>query len=330
MATTTRRTGNLKVWAELVVVAGVSAAIAVGVMGATLDAGPAVAATATDATIEATPFTVQSVSVEEGQIGEAFAVCPGTKRALGGGVVHSGLFGSTVIASGPLDSTGVTLETRDGDKAKQWYAAVYNNTGGTRTYKVFAICSGTSDATIEATQFTVGSRQTGEAFAVCPGTKRAVGGGVIQSGLAEDSIWVDASGPLDSTGVTSQTITGDIAKQWYAAVDNNGAERRTFKVFAICSGTSTARIKASAFSVDGFNQVNEAFAKCGTTKRALGGGVVQSGPATSFLRVVASGPLDSTGVTLETNDGDRAKQWYAAVHNSTGELRELKVFAICE
>jgi hypothetical protein len=31
-------------------------------------------------------------------------------------------------------------------------------------------------ASIEATQFTVGSNETGEAFAVCPGTKRALGG----------------------------------------------------------------------------------------------------------------------------------------------------------
>ncbi len=44
--------GNTKVWAALVLVAAVSASIAVRVMGATLDAGPAQAATGT----RATPF----------------------------------------------------------------------------------------------------------------------------------------------------------------------------------------------------------------------------------------------------------------------------------
>jgi hypothetical protein len=70
----------------------------------------------------------------------------------------------------------LTLNTNDGDRAKRWYAAVLNATGAQRTFRVFALCSGTSNATIEATQFTVGSFQTDEAFAVCPGTKRALGG----------------------------------------------------------------------------------------------------------------------------------------------------------
>ena len=54
-------------------------------IGVALDTGTAQAATPTRATIEATSFTVDYL-----QIGEAFAVCPGTKRALGGGVVQSG------------------------------------------------------------------------------------------------------------------------------------------------------------------------------------------------------------------------------------------------
>jgi len=71
---------------------------------------------------------------------------------------------------------------------------------------------------------------------------------------------------------------------------------------------------------------------CPGNKRALGGGVVQSGPANKHLDVRASGPLDATGVTIETNDGDIAKQWYAAVYNEFHEsgTRTFKVFAICE
>ncbi len=40
-------------------------------------------------------------------------------------------------------------------------------------------------------------------------------------------------------------IVVDVAKQWYAAVQNNTGETREFKVFAICSADSSARIKAS-------------------------------------------------------------------------------------
>ncbi len=115
------------------VVAAVVAAVAAASV-----AGPAQAATPTRATIEATQFTVPSNG-----IGEAFARCPVNKRALGGGVVQSGPPNSLLVnASGPLDSTGVTLQTNDGDVAKQWYAAVSNNSTAQlqRTFRAFAIC----------------------------------------------------------------------------------------------------------------------------------------------------------------------------------------------
>ncbi len=132
------RLGTLRVWAALVV-AALGAAIVVTMIGVALDDGMAAAATGTRATIEATQFTVEPGLNDTG---EASAVCPGDKRALGGGVVQSGSADSLWMhASGPLDSTGFTSETRDGDIAKQWYAAVKNNAGDvTRTLKVFGIC----------------------------------------------------------------------------------------------------------------------------------------------------------------------------------------------
>ena len=161
-----------------------------------------------------------------------------------------------------------------------------------------------------------------------PWHQASFGWGVVQSGPA-GGIFVLASGPLDATGFTSETKDGDIAKQWYAAVANFSSETQLFKVFAICSRASNATIEATQFTV-GDNQSGEAFARCLGTKRALGGGVVQSGPPTDLV-VRASGPLDATGVTIETNDGDIAKQWYAAVGNDpSGTQRILKEFAICE
>jgi hypothetical protein len=91
----------------------------------------------------------------------------------------------------------------------------------------------TSGATLVATSFQVGGNQTNEAYAKCPGNKRALGGGVVQSGDPVN-LGVRASGPLDETNVTANTQSGDVAKQWYAAVANRGTQPRDLKVFAIC------------------------------------------------------------------------------------------------
>ncbi len=91
-----------------------------------------------------------------------------------------------------------------------------------------------TDATIEATSFSLAAAQTGEKFAVCPGNKRALGGGVVQSGPPANGFSVNASGPLNSSGVTAQTVSGSIPKQWYAAVANVSAQQRDLKVFAVC------------------------------------------------------------------------------------------------
>lgn len=89
-------------------------------------------------------------------------------------------------------------------------------------------------ATIEVTQFAVPSAPVGEGFAVCPGTKRALGGGVIQSGPASLYFFQTASGPLDASGEPLRTGDGDIAKQWYAAPGHDSSQERRFRVFSIC------------------------------------------------------------------------------------------------
>ena len=67
---------------------------------------------------------------------------PRPKRVLSGGVVQSGAPGFNVYASGPLDRSGVTLNTDDGDVPRQWYAGIGNFTGTDgRVLKVFAICA---------------------------------------------------------------------------------------------------------------------------------------------------------------------------------------------
>ncbi len=78
--------------------------------------------------------------------------------------------------------------------------------------------------------------ENGQEYAKCPSNKRALGGGVVESGPPPllNRLYVRASGPLDETGTTAATQSGDIAKQWYAAVSNSGILPRDLKVFAIC------------------------------------------------------------------------------------------------
>src|SRR5215213_11013017 len=103
----------------LLAIVAAMAVVAIGV--AFSGGGMAVAAPGTDATIEATPF-----SVEPSKIGEEYAVCPGQQRALGGGVVQSGRLAGEVAASGPLAETKDAANTVSGDIAKRWYAAGIN------------------------------------------------------------------------------------------------------------------------------------------------------------------------------------------------------------
>ena len=295
-------------------------------LGMPLLAALALAGGGSDATIEATQFTVDQTFT-----GVEAAERPAGKRALGGGVVQSGqAAGLNVRASGPLDASGDALDTKDGDRATQWYAAVRNFSGAdNRVFKVFAICSADSRAKIEATKFTLDNGESGEEFAKCSAGRRALGGGVVQSGSSA-GLFVRASGPLDASGDALDTKDGDEAKQWYAALVNfSGADDRVFKVFAICAADSKARIEATKLTVDDA-QTDQEYVKCGQGKRALGGGIVQSGTADNFS-VQTSGPLDASGETLNTIDGDKAKQWYAGVENNSGDDdRVFKAFAICE
>jgi hypothetical protein len=290
----------------------------------------ALAAPARDAKLEVTRFSAGHA------LTGAFAECPAGSRAVGGGVL--GLEGGIlrVGGSGPLDGSAAghpsnpaeaVANTKDGDVAKRWYAGVSNDSSTPIAAKALALCSEGSDATIEATPFSLEGRSTGDASAKCPVGKRAVGGGVIQRSWPDNRVL--ASAPLDASGAMANTIDGDVAKQWYAAIRNLPAHRVDFKVFALCSADSRATIEATRSWAPGGGGVGHAFAKCPPTKRVLGGGIIESGQL-GFLRVRASGPLDATGVPANTEDGNVAEQWYGAVENRNPERVPVKVLAICE
>ncbi|MFC7640526.1 hypothetical protein ACFQX6_05495 [Streptosporangium lutulentum] len=101
---------------------------------------------------------------------------------------------------------------------------------------MFALCSATSDAVIEATAFNVPASGRRGAVAECPSGRRVTGGGVgTPTTPVNDYILI--SGPLDASGTTAGTSDGDVARYWYAHAYNfdSWSSDRVYKVFALCS-----------------------------------------------------------------------------------------------
>ena len=314
-----------------VVLAVAGAMLAVATVSSAAPNGAA-AAPGSDATIEAKAFTVT-----QGKVDNASAICPAGKRAVGGGVGFAGETSPTfgyIQQSGPVDETGSTTSTESGDVARGWSVSVFNNSGSARSdFRVFAVCSASSDATIVANPFTVEPRTVNSASVDCPAGKRAVGGGVHQPGATNPLFgWVQSSGPVDATGTTANTDSGDVAEGWYASVFNFGATERDFHVFAICSAGSDATIAAKVFSVAP-GAVGDATVACPAGRRVVGGGVGH--PATTtvpHVYIQESAPVDVTGEVGNTDSGEVGRSWFASVYNppEVGAVtREFRAFAIC-
>ncbi len=307
--------------------AGLVALVTVGVFAHAAGGG---------AKVEAEDFSIDEIEL----FGEGFATCPGSKRVVGGGAV--GLQGETVAFlgnSGPLDSTGTTAETVDGDVATQWYAnGQRSGAPGEQSYRVIGLCSKSSDAKVEASTFTPSTPYTrrassrrggfvyGSGTAECEGKRRVVGGGVVVSGSIE-SLLLLASGPLDGSGKASKTKDGDTPKQWYAAVEAF-APAPPHKVFALCSADSKATIEATKKDLDPSELITGSV-KCRGKDQVTGGGMVQFGDE-PFHYLRESGPLDNSGEADNIEDGDKVTQWYTAVQSQSASSANVGMFAICE
>lgn len=146
-----------------------------------------------------------------------------------------------MTVSGPLDETGTTANTDAGDVARSWFASI-ENVSAAKAFRVFALCSATSDATIAATtdvQDTPFGTTKGPA---CPAGRRVLGGGV---GTTADPVAsaVQVSSPSDLPGGTGSAniTTGDVVRAWQASIFNNrlgfplAPATRTYKIFALCA-----------------------------------------------------------------------------------------------
>lgn len=273
-----------------------------------------------DATIQATAFTPGALKV-----GDATATCPDGKRVVGGGVAPTDPSKShgtgAVLQSGPVDETGRPARTETGDVARSWLASVFDDDKGGE-YRVFAICSATSDATIVTGTIKKDPNSSlAQGVATCPGGTRAVGGGVGATGALVRGLFnVSLSGPVFLD--TARTESGRAAQSWVVAVD----DRTPYRVFALCSAGSDATIESTLFLAD-TTAGTAATAQCPAGKRVLGGGIGATTPGLSGT--VLSGPLDETGEAAKTESGDVARSWSASVSETGGDRRLFRVSALC-
>ena len=323
--------------------AAAAAAALAGVVGTAVTAAPTAvrvsaaggaATPGSDATIVVASFTVGT-----GQVGTGLATCAEGARVVGGGagqLTSSAVEPGSVLESGPVDASRSPATTETGDVARAWLAA-----GTPGEWRVFAICSASSDATIQATTFSKSPTEPfGSGTATCPAGTRVVGGGVDRitplAGGDEGLTGADVitSEPLDETGLTLGTESGTVARSWAASVLLNSANAALdYRVLALCSAGSDATIQSQRFPVEiRVGCGKSAVVTCPAGKRALGGGVGVIGTAKNFGRIFQSGPVDETGDVKNTVTGDVARSWSAFVNQWTGGLgdnAEYRVSAIC-
>lgn len=306
---------------------------------------PAVAAPGGDAVIEAAPLTV-AVNANGG----AAAMCPSGQRAVGGGIqpmtpATGPSYNAYRIAfTGPVDETGTTAATDDGDIPRGWLTYL-TNIGADTSFRVYAVCSATSDAVLEEETVLEVDTATTTRLISCPSGGRAIGGGVgtttsIPASNSTAQPYGVTSLPVDATGTVAGTQTGDVPTKWRTTAGfgkSSPGGGATFKYYAVCSASSDAVVQADPFTVTAppTDPVNAATATCPTGTRALSGGVGTDDPPpppapSNSYRIQRNGPLDETGVPANTDDGDVARSWYGAERFATPSgSASFRTIAVC-
>jgi len=263
-----------------------------------------------------------AISVTNSTAAEATAICPAGERAVGGGIVPGDSpEGVTFRYSAPTDATGDAFASDTGDVPKRWTARVTINPASSQTFKIFAVCAN-SDVELVTRDFVIETSIETKA-ARCPSGARAVGGGAFIEGG-----YLIASGPTDGNGTYAETTTGDAPRRWLATLRNQLGQPNEARVFAVCSKSSQAEVKAKVANHPG-SGVTDASVRCPDGKRALGGGMLHDQGDNIFLAAQPMGPLDASNEITGTVPGDTPKIFYGGLKGA-GVSAELKVLAVCE
>jgi hypothetical protein len=294
--------------------------------GASLAGAPAAGAAVHD---DAYVVIVRHPNVPGGTISEAAVPCPSGERAIGGGVTTDSDHHSIHIeADNPLEQDGLTLDTDDGDVPRWWYTALHNDFGDGETVSHYAICSASSDATVETQAFTVPAYSGPPApqlaaVAHCPAGTRAIGGGIGMSSAIAKSRYIYVNQP--SAGGANLADSGEVS-DWYAGVVNYSNAAVSMKTIAVCSAASTATVQATTFAAA---TVTGGSAVCPGGGVATGGGYGRI-DTTEPERSDWSGSAPATAAGAPSSVvGDAPHGWYGKV-NGLFNPATYRVYALCE
>jgi hypothetical protein len=277
-------------------------------------ARPGVVGPGGDATIYA-----QEIQLEPGQTGDNTALCPGNMRAVSGGV------GSTtanppahqIQMSAPIDDTG-RGQPKAGAVAHGWTASVLNYGTIPGTFRVYAICSATSDAIVEVQTFTLGEpgHNVDYISADCAPGSHASGGGIATSGTLS---------PAPDYVTTSHPATGTF-NAWFAGAVQFVAGVRTYTVFALCSANTDATAVQAEVSLPAKGSASRAVG-CPVGMRAIGGGARIQNYGYGKALIDSAPTSRSAGVAPAGLES--ARGWTAAAVNVTDTAEALRTYALC-
>ena len=185
--------------------------------------------------------------------------------------------------------------------------------------------AGTDDARIGAVVVLddIGSGLPMTGTAECPGRKRALGGGIVQSGGPPNGPLLRQSVPLDGSGTVAGTSGGDRPKQWQVLGQNFSGVARDFRIFAVCA-KANVRVALKRFDVPG-QGLASASVRCPRRTRVVGGGASLETPIQGFL--TANGP--TAGSFAATRSGIAARRWTATLDGQNAGALPARVYAIC-
>jgi hypothetical protein len=252
--------------------------------------------------------------------------CPTGELALGGGVRYFS-FPKDIFtrAGGPVNEVNNLLE--DGGVPNRFQSMVQNLGDQTKKMVSYAICSAGTDASVvRATTFTArkgsGDFPIGRATAKCPVGQVAIGGGVYPEN-PDYSGFIMANGPIDETSSVSSTNDGTVPRGWLGAA--RGSEGDTFRVYVICSPTSTATVQVESMTLAP-NTGSHTGVVCPTGQRALSGGIIDDA---TYAWMVSSAPGNATSWASSVNPGI-ASGWHGSVWSIVGSNVLFKVAVVCE
>jgi hypothetical protein len=310
-------------------VATVTIAAILTAAGPALLPSPASAAPGGDATVVVSTFTLSAADLQA----TASVMCPDGARALGGGAAPVAPQSSLdqyyrTFYSAPLDATGLAGQTMAGDVPRGWMVSVGHNTVLDESYKIFVICSSTSDAVLATADVPNASLMVGTAS--CPVGSRAVGGGLGKNSdtpIPSDTQgpYLRESGPVDAGGTVSGTVDDDAPVGWRSVTSSSPYGNR---FFAVCSAQTDAFIRAASHNVSSSPAVGSATVTCPAGTRAVSGGDQVAGPADSDDRMGHQGPYPS-GQAAQVNTGAVAREWTSSSRGSASGTRSHKVMVVC-